>query len=195
MSLSLGREFARKALHLAFMVVPIVYAAGVPRRAIVAVLAALALIALVVELVRTRHEAARAHFHGLLGALLREHELERWSGATWLVLALLGLALWAPRDIAIAGMWAVSVGDAVAALAGRALARPAPPGRKTWIGSAACFAVTLLGSLALAHLPLGEGVLAAASATAAERPASRVDDNIRIAAAVAASLLVWRAFS
>jgi dolichol kinase len=199
MSLSLRREVARKALHLTSVIAPVAYAAGLPRRLLVAGLAVLALIALVVELARTRHEALRAHFHGVLGALLREHELARWSGATWLLLALLSLALLAPRDVAIAGMWAVSVGDAVAALVGRAFTPPAPSlarAGKTGIGSAACFLATLLGALALAHLSPAEGLVAAASATAAERPASRVDDNIRIAAAVAVSLLVWRvAFS
>jgi hypothetical protein len=56
--------------------------------------------------------------------------------------------------------------------------------------------VTLLGALTLAHLAPSESLVAAASATAAERPISRVDDNVRIALAVAVSLLVWRlAFS
>lgn len=202
MALSLRRELARKALHLTSVVVPVAYAAGLPRRTLIGALALLALIALVVELVRARHAALQAHFHGVLGPLLREHELARWSGATWLVLALLGLVLWTPRDVAIAGMWAVSVGDAAAALAGRAFAalRPRPArersGRKTGVGSAACFLVTLGGALTLAHLAPGEGLVAAASATAAEWPAHRVDDNVRIALAVAVSVLVWRfAFS
>jgi dolichol kinase len=197
MALPFRRELARKALHLSSVVVPVAYAVGLPRTTLVAALAVLALVALVVELARMRHDALRAHFHGVLGPLLRDHELARWSGATWLVLALLALALWAPRDVAIAGMWAVSVGDAAAALAGRAFTPPALPpsrarGSKTVVGSAACFVATLIGALALAHLPVSQGLLAAACATAAEYPTSRVDDNVRIAAAVALGLLVWR---
>ncbi|MBX6330287.1 MAG: hypothetical protein IRY91_00420 [Gemmatimonadaceae bacterium] len=142
-------------------------------------------VALIVESVRARHAVTRAHFERLFGPLLRDHEWNGLSGATWLALALLGLAVAAPRDVAIAGMWAACVGDAAAALVGRLAARRAGDGgRKTLPGSVACFAVTLAGAIALAHLSVGEGLIGAASATAAEWPANPGDDNIRIAVAV-----------
>jgi hypothetical protein len=51
--------------------------------------------------------------------------------------------------------------------------------------------VTLAGALLLARLSPAESVVAAVLATAAERPRGWVDDNVRIAAAVALGILLW----
>jgi dolichol kinase len=216
--LSLRREVARKALHLVFVVVPVAYAFGLPRRWLVTALGAAALVAVIIELARARHAATRERFVRWVGALLREHEHAKWSGATWMVLSMLGLAALAPRGVAVAAMWAISAGDAAAALVGRAFERrgeggdvtrrPALTtqpesggsmgvqsaerrGGKTIRGSAACFVVSLAGALLLARLSPVESVVAAVLATVAERFGERVDDNVRIAAAVALGILLW----
>ncbi len=219
--LSLRREVARKALHLVFVVVPIAYAFGFPRRWLVTALGAAAVAAVTIELARTWHAPTRERFVRWVGVLLREHEHVRWSGATWMVLSMLGLALLAPHGVAVAGMWALSAGDAAAALVGRSLERRkagrvtadvmrggafAPraggggsmgaegverAGGKTIRGSVACFVVTLAGALLLARLLPVESVLAAVLATGAERWGEPVDDNVRIAAAVALGILLW----
>lgn len=216
--LSLRREVARKALHLVFVVVPLAYAFGFPRRWLVAGLGAAAVVAVVIEVARAWHAPTRERFVRWVGALLREHEQARWSGATWMVLSMLVLAAFAPRGVAVAAMWAISAGDAAAALVGRAFERrgevgdvthgPAlttqpergggvgaggieRAGGKTIRGSAACFVVTLAGAFALANLAPVESVVAAALATAAERPGGWVDDNVRIAAVVALGILLW----
>ena len=218
--LSLRREVARKALHLVFVVVPVAYAFGLPRRWLVTALGAAALAAVIIELARAWHAPTRERFVRWVGVLLREHEHARWSGATWMVLSMLALAAFAPRGVAVAAMWAISAGDAAAALVGRAFERrkglaaadvtrgpalTAQPehaesmgvrsaertGGKTIRGSAACFVVTLAGALALARLSPVESVVAAALATVAERFGEEVDDNLRIAAAVAVGILLW----
>jgi dolichol kinase len=217
--LSLRREVARKALHLVFVVVPVAYAFGLPRHWLVTALGAAALVAVIIELARARHEATRERFVRWVGVLLREHEHARWSGATWMVLSMFALAAFVPRGVAVAAMWAISAGDAAAALVGRAFERrgqerdvtggPALTtqpesggsmgvqsaerrrGGKTIRGSVACFVVTLAGALALARLSPVESVVAAALATAAERPGGWLDDNVRIAAAVALGILLW----
>lgn len=199
--LSLRLEVARKALHLVFVVVPVAYAFGLPRKLLVAALGTAAIVAVAIELARAWHVPTRERFARWVGALLREHEHTRWSGATWMVLSMLGLAALAPRDVAIAAMWAISAGDAAAALVGRAFDRapdaaPGRVGRKTIRGSAACFVATLAGALALAHLSPVESAVAAVLATAAERPSGWVDDNVRIAVVVAVGILLWcKAFS
>jgi dolichol kinase len=168
----------------------------------VAVLAAGCAVALALELARARHGATRIVFTRVTGSLLRLHEHERWSGATWLLLAFLGAAVFAPREVAISAMWAIAVGDAAAAMVGRAAARrtgrrsrrvDGPNGSgKTLAGSAACFALTLAGALVVARVTVTEGLIAAAAATAAERPSTRLDDNLRVAAAVVGGILLWR---
>jgi dolichol kinase len=192
--LSLRREVARKALHLVFVVVPVAYAFGLPRGYLVTALGVASAVAVVIELARTWHAPTRERFVRWVGTLLREHEHARWSGATWMVLSMLALAALAPRGVAVAAMWAISAGDAAAALVGRAFERRGGGQRvagKTIRGSAACFVVTLAGALLLARLSLVESVVAAALATAAERPRGWVDDNVRIAAVVALGILLW----
>ena len=225
--LTLRREVARKALHLVFVVVPVAYAFGLLRGYLVAALGAGATVAVIIELARAWHAPTRERFVRWVGVLLREHEHARWSGATWMVLSMLALAAFAPRGVAIAAMWAISAGDAAAALVGRAfegrgvrgarlaedvMREPAVTARaerdgsvvatgvgdgraggKTIRGSVACFVVTLVGALVLAHLSPVESAVAAALAAVAERYGGRmgVDDNVRIAAAVAVGILLW----
>jgi dolichol kinase len=219
--LSLRREVARKALHLVFVVVPLAYALGLPDSWLVTALGAAAVAAVTIELARAWHAPTRERFVRWVGVLLREHEHVRWSGATWMVLSMLGLAALVPLGVAVAGMWALSAGDAAAALVGRSLERRGAErvtadvtrgggltkqaggsgsmgvegigrsGGKTIRGSIACFVVTLGGALLLARLSPAESVVAAVLATGAERWGEPVDDNVRIAVAVALGILLW----
>ena len=192
--MTLGRELARKALHLLSAVAPLAYAAGAPRRWVVAALAALAAVALVVEVGRARSARARHHFTRYTGALLRAHEHERWSGATWMLVAYLLAAAAYPRAYAIAAMWAVGVGDASAAVVGRwwgARRRggAGAAGAKTYAGTLACFVAALAGALWVAGLPPAAALTAALLAALAERPRAPLDDNLRIVLAVGAVAL------
>ena len=117
--LTLGRELARKALHLSSASAPLAYAAGVPRAWMLVGLGALAAVALVVEVARARSARARHHFTRYTGALLREHEHQALSGATWMLVAYLLAVAAYPRAFAVAAMWGVGVGDAAAAVVGR----------------------------------------------------------------------------
>ncbi len=197
-ALALREELARKALHLSTVVIPVAYAAGMPRATLLALLAALTVVALLVELLRARHAATRTVFMRATGRLLREHEHVRWAGATWLLLAfLLAVALFA-RDVAVAAMLGVSLGDAAGAIVGRAWShrRVAAGGAKTWAGSAACLAATALGAWTIAGLGAAPALLAGGLAAAAERPRITLDDNLRIVAAVGTGIQLWRlAFS
>ena len=193
----LRHELARKAIHLTAVVFPLAYAAGVERRTLVMVLGLATATALIIEITRLRHERTRQAFTRATGRLLREHEHHRFSGATWLVLALLGAVLLFPKDVAIAAMWAAAAGDAIAALVGRAFGRHRF-GRhgKSAEGSAACFFAVLIGSLAIAHLSLAESIVSAVTSAGAELPNRPWDDNVRIAALTGSAILLWRiAFS
>ncbi len=205
-SLSIRQELHRKALHLLTALVPIVYALNVARRYIVYMLATAVVIALAVEAIRFRSDRHARRIHAMIGALLREHERERWVGATWLLLSFLALALFTPRAVCIAAMWSVSVGDAMAAIIGRSvvaldgrstaighwLTRPRGDAGKTIAGSLGCLASVVLGASVLARLSITESIIAAVGATIGEWPAHVVDDNVRIAVAVVAGILLWR---
>ena len=196
--LALRHELARKALHLTSAAVPVAYAGGlVERRWLAAFLLVLLGVALAVELGRARSERLRAHFTRATGALLRAHEHHRWSGATWLLAAFAAAVILFPPAVAVAAMWAVSIGDAGAAIVGRAFGRHRIAGlAKTVEGSVACAALTLLGARLVARLDIGACVVAALVAALAEAPSRPLDDNVRVALAVGGGILLWRmAFS
>ena len=189
--LTLGAEAQRKALHLLSAVVPLALAAGVPREPIAWGLGALLAAAVAVELGRARIAPVRTRFLRLTSHLLRDHEHEGWSGASWMLGAQLLAVLLFPRAAAIAALWAVSVGDAVAALVGRAAGRHRLASGKSVEGTAACFVATLAGAAWLAGLGPGAALTAAAAAAAAELPSRPLDDNLRIVLATGAAISLW----
>lgn len=190
-ALTLQRETVRKGLHLLSAALPIAYSLGVSLGALVLALAFALAIALTVEFARVRHEKARTVFDASLGWLLRVHEAQGLSGATWLIVALLAASLLFPRDIAIAAMAAVAVGDAAAAIVGRALTRHGGEG-KSLAGSVACFAASAFMARAIAHFTWQEALIAGFLAAIAERPRRPLDDNLRIVLAVGCGILLWR---
>lgn len=189
--LSLRRELTRKTLHLVSTVVPVSYAAGVSQAAVIWVLVFALAVALAVEIGRHQSVRARTLFDTAVGGLLREHERRGPAGATWLILSLLVAAVVFPRDVAIAAMCAVALGDAAAALVGQAIARGTAH-RKSFGGSTACFAVSAIAARAIAGFTWREALLVGVLATLAERPRRPLDDNLRIAIAVGCGILLWR---
>jgi dolichol kinase len=191
--LSLGRELARKALHLLFAAVPIALAAGVSQTWLVSALGAMLALALAIELTRGRIAAVGSTFNRAVGPLLRHDEHVRWTGATWLILVCL-VAVWLlTRPNAIAVTWAAAVGDASAALIGIPLGGRLIPKHargKSVEGSAACFLVTFAGAHGLAGLSTPLSLVVAAAATAAEWPRSPIDDNVRVGAATTGVLII-----
>jgi dolichol kinase len=171
--------------------VPIAYAAGAARAVVIWVLGFALAVALTIEIARSRSSRARTVFHTSVGGLLREHEWHGPSGATWLIVAFLVASVLFPRDIAIAAMCAVALGDAAAAIIGRALARTAVD-RKSFGGSAACFTASAISARAIAGFEWPEATMIGILAALGERPRRPLDDNLRIVIAVGCGILLWR---
>jgi dolichol kinase len=128
----------------------------------------------------------------LFASLLRVHETQSVTGATWLLGAMLGAVAILPRDAAIAATWAVAIGDASAALIGIRFGRHRDrESGKSLEGSAACAITTTLGALLLARLSLAESLMLGVIAAVAERWTWPADDNARIVALVGASAWLW----
>lgn len=186
------RELTRKALHILSTAVPIAYAAGLARSVVVWGLISALAIAAGVEVMRVRSARALSLFDAGVGSLLREHERHSVSGATWLTIALLTAAAFFPRDIAIAAMCAVSLGDAAAAIVGRTLAHAYSAQRKSFVGSVACLTASAIGARTIADFAWPEALIAGILASLAERPRRPLDDNVRITIAVGCGILLWR---
>jgi dolichol kinase len=196
MVLTRRRELSRKALHLLFAAVPLSLAGGVARAPMIAVLAVLLALAVALEVSRVRSPAVARAFTRTVGPLLRERERDTqrmyWTGATWLIGVSLAAVALLPRADAIAVTWAVTVGDASAALVGTALGGRLVPRRsgKSFEGSTACFLTTFAGAYGLAGLGVSLALAVSVAATLAEWPRSAIDDNVRVGAATAAVLII-----
>lgn len=189
------RELQRKAIHMATAVVPVAYAAGISRALIVAGCVGLAGVAIAVEFARRMSPAAAARFTAWTGPLLRPHEAAGGlAGATWLFVAYAVVAWSTPAAVAVAAMWAVAAGDGAAAVVGRLVGRTRLPGGKTLEGSAAMWLMTAAGAWGLAHWPLGLALGLGGVAALAELPDRPLNDNLRVAlaVAVAGTLMILR---
>lgn len=187
-SLPLRAELARKALHAATAILPVGLAFGwTDQPTLRIVLAAAAVLALATEALRSSWPAFAKAFSAAFGAMLRTHEQGKLTGATWLALAMATVLWFAPLNSAIAALWAAALGDAAAAVVGRSATRwtRRPANGKTLAGSAAALVVTAAGVLWLTPASVSVALLLGAVAAIAERPAKPLDDNLRIALAVA----------
>ncbi len=191
--LALRWELTRKALHIAWAIVPIAYALGIPRIVLLYGLALGCVVAIIIEIARARSAVFGDLFHRRTGVLLRHHEHRRWSGATWLLFSFLLSVLLFDRPTAIAAMWGVAVGDASAAIVGRTLGRH-HIGRsaKTIEGSLACALMTAAGALLIAQVGEIASVAAGIAAALGEWPDGPLDDNMRIGVGVGVGILLSR---
>ncbi len=190
-------ELARKALHVGTAIVPVAWAMRwCSETELRWTLAAATIVALLIEALRRSPGLVQRAFAGPLAPMLRPHESQALTGATWLALTMAAVAWLAPPPAAIAGLWAAAVGDAAAAVVGRGVSalRRRTPTQKTWTGSAAATASTMLGVLWLTAATPTVAAALGLVAAAAERPRLRLDDNLRVggAVALAATLLGLR---
>lgn len=183
-------ELSRKGVHLASAVFPLSWAFDlVDRRQLLAVLGAGLVIAVAFEILRRRDGAVGRWFHAWFGGMLRDHEAAGLTGATFILAAMLLVVWLLPERAALSALWAGVVGDAAAALVGRAVAARAAAQGKTWAGSLACALASAIGPLWLAAASPLQALGVGLAAAIAERPRLALDDNARVA--IAAGLAAW----
>ena len=104
---------------------------------------------------------------------------------------MLAAVLLLPMAAALVALWAAAVGDGLASIVGRLVARASgtASGTKTWAGSTTCALATAIGAWWLAAIAAGPAAVIGIAAAAAERPRLALDDNVRVAAA--AGLAAW----
>ncbi len=185
----LRAEMKRKAIHAAAAVMPVAYALfWISRSALIVLLLVASGIALAVEFLRRIVPSVQERFNSVFGTLLRPRERHHVTGATWLAVSCLVAVVVLPRHAAIAALWCATAGDTAAAVIGRTIG-PAGGGRKTFVGSAAFFAIAVAGTMYLAAFPPLGAVTIGLIAMVAERYAGRIDDNVVVA--VASGATAW----
>jgi dolichol kinase len=180
--ISFEKELWRKATHTGALIIPAGYSFfNLEQLTMLAIMTPFAIATTIIDLARLRHwplwnRVARP----LMGPLLRNHEVSGdFSGATyilWSVVATVGLYR---RDIAVAALAFIVVGDTLAALIGRKFGRH-KFGRKSLEGSLACLAGTLLVAFVAPGLPLSMAVFGAFVATIVEAFSGPIDDNVSV---------------
>jgi dolichol kinase len=164
----LARELQRKSFHMLSLVYLAAFKLlGWP--GVLEPMLAWALVVIVVETWRLRSRALNEALTSFFGGLARDDEGDKYSGifhTTLGVLVVLGLFGSRPAVVA-AAIYCVAFGDAAAALVGKTWGRHRLMAGKSWEGTLACLAASLI-SCRLTGFSWGCAALAALVATTAE---------------------------
>ena len=173
-------EIRRKAIHLSFILVPLIYLYDVlPKRCSGRGLLAAVLVSLVFELARMHDARVRLLLSRFFRDLVRRHESKQLLGSTYLLIAaVLTIELFS-KEVAVASLGALVLGDSAAALVGKTMGRVRILG-KTLEGSVACFVVSFLFAWGVVGLPAWLAACGALTATLFELLPVPLDDNFRI---------------
>ena len=178
-------EAQRKAIHLSFLILPLdllfeilPWPRAKPDWRLLLILLSLGAIAL--DLLRIHEQRVKRFFQDFFGELIREHEEFSLMGSTYLLLAsLLAIEIF-PRDVAAAAIGFTVVGDAFAAMVGKAWGRHRFF-RKTLEGAlGGLIACLVWGALFVltGHLPWTVALAGALVASLVELLPIPLDDNL-----------------
>ena len=172
-------ELNRKLVHLSSLSIPIgVY--FLPRRTCVEILFLLTVTFLSVEILRMVHRPTSKIFYTLFGPILRRKERFTLTGSTTLLMASLVCVLIFQKNIAVAALCFLILGDTMAALVGRSYGRIRLFGKRTLEGSLACLFTCLVVVFVVPAFGLVVGVVGALVATIIELLPIPLDDNFLI---------------
>lgn len=180
-------ELRRKAIHLAFVVVPITLIhPWLPwpqtRGEWTVLLVLLVLTAVSLDLIRIHEHRIGTFFRNFFGQMIRDHESTQLLGSTYLLIATLLAVDLFPRPIAAAAVGFTVLGDALAALVGRASGRTRFFGKSlegTLGGLVACMAWAAYLA-AGGHLSWEVAITGALVASLVELLPIPLDDNLGI---------------
>ena len=178
-------ELRRKAIHLCLLVLPLDLLFEVlpwprGRGQWTLLLLVLAFGALALDVLRLQEQRVKRLFRDFLGGMLREHEELGLLGSTYLLLAALLAVDIFPRPVAAAALGFTVLGDAFAAIVGKAFGRR-HVFRKTLEGALGGLGACLVWAAFLAAagcLPWGVVLAGAVVASLAELLPIPLDDNL-----------------
>ena len=158
-----SKEINRKLLHCLAVVIPvgIFYGPswlGLSQLSICLIISSLLLSSVIIETARLKNTFCRKWFQYLFSSMLRQEESQQITGATYvlaggLLCSLLALISESACAAAFLGFTLFVLGDAAAALAGKAFGR-VRVGRKTLEGALGCYLLcVVLGAFLFPQLP------------------------------------------
>ena len=185
-------ELGRKALHVVTALLPVLLY-GLGRTWLLALAALLVVLTLGGDVLRARVPAFSRWIARWFGWMMRAEEHPDatgpvvLNGSTWVALAALLLVALLPLPLAVPVFAAFMLGDAAAALVGRALGRHRWPGTTRTLEGSLAFAVVAFATLTLLpHVApvvqpgAGPALLAAGAMALAEALPVPLNDNVRV---------------
>ena len=180
--ISFAREIWRKATHTGALAIPIGYSIlALEKSTMLWIMTPIAAAVTLIDISRLRdwpfwNRIARP----LMGPVLRNHEIRGdFTGATYILWATVFTVAFYRRDIAVAALAFIIVGDTLAALIGRKFGCHRF-GRKSLEGSLACLFGTVVVALIAPGLSLSVAMLGALVATVVEAFSGPIDDNVSV---------------
>ena len=192
--MALGSELVRKTIHLTSIAIPLAYFYGVlSKHAMRDLLLGATVVAIGIELLRLHEPRVKMYFRQFFGNLIRRHEKRALLGSTYLLIAALISVMIFPREICVAALGALILGDTAAALVGKAWGRIHIFGsKKTLEGSIACLTVSFLFAWQVTRLPWDVALAGAVAATFFELLPLPLDDNFAVPLSAGFAMLLLR---
>ncbi|KAI9755999.1 MAG: hypothetical protein M4579_004044 [Chaenotheca gracillima] len=137
-------EIPRKVLHVSIgFFTTYLYSSGVQTSSITPWLMSALIPIATVDVARHRFPSLNRFYIRVLGALMRESEVDGWNGVIWYLLGAWTVLRWFPKDVGVMGVLLLSWCDTAASAVGRTYGRYTPRIRrgKSLAGWAAAFAV------------------------------------------------------
>ena len=175
------KEVLRKLIHISSIILPLMYRFVFlnNRKLAFLFLVPLAFLFLTIEIIRLHNKTFQKIFINIFGVLLRKHEINNFTGATYLITSAIVCIAVFPADIAFLSISFLAIGDTLAAVVGLAFGKRRFLGsKKSLEGSIACFAGTLL--FAIFFINPWVALAGAFAATLAEFSHIPFNDNIQI---------------
>jgi len=178
MEISFYNEFKRKATHLVALVIPVGYFL-LPKLLSLLILTLFALGSIVTDIIRLKRLPLHGFLTRLIGPVLREHENSDFTGSSYILTASVLCILLFDKNVAVAAISFIILGDIAAALVGRRYGKIKIK-RKSLEGSLACLFMCLLVAIIVPGFPLWIGVVGAFVATVVEGITFPINDNFSV---------------
>ncbi|MBN2417446.1 hypothetical protein JXO52_16540 [bacterium] len=177
--MTLKNELLRKSIHLLLLVIPLAIRM-LSRGEMLTILGTLLFVAAAVELLRRYNARFGRLFLAVTGTMLREHEKEHLTGATYLLLSSFVCVLVFSSWIAQVALLFVVVSDGLSALAGKFWGKHPWIGGKTWEGNAVFILTAVAIVLLHPDCPSAVGLAGGAAAFVCDVFITGIDDNLTI---------------
>lgn len=171
-------ESKRKLIHLSALSIPILYYL-IPEYISKPVLLLVTAGLITIEVLRLKFPSLKVIFMNVAHSLIREHELTTLTGSTYLLISSSICVFLARKEIAIAGISYLILGDSMAAIIGKRYGRIKIFG-KTLEGFLACFSTCLAIGLIIPRIDFAVAIAGAFAASLVELFPIPIDDNLRI---------------